>query len=143
MTNCSLLCFLMIPFLFNYYIIGTQTLSPDRRVFVVRNETVILNCTCFNQNESSWRVIKYPRVTARETDAIYESNIPYTEGLSLNPKLKNSNIDIVGNYKSGECNLIITHFSDYDEGTYKCEYWEKGYIYIDTYHVQISSKYCW
>ncbi|CAC5393264.1 NEGR1 [Mytilus coruscus] len=124
---------------FNIYIVGQQTFAHDRKVFVGRNETVILNCTCFNQNESSWRVLKKTRVTAIDTDATDEFYIPYTHGLLLNPKLINSNIDIVGNYKSGECNLIIRHFSNYDEGTYKCEYWENGNIDIDTYHVQIRN----
>ncbi|XP_063418428.1 uncharacterized protein LOC134701226 [Mytilus trossulus] len=122
-----------------FYSLGQQSFSTDRRIFVGRNETVILNCTCFNKNESSWRVLKYPRVTAREIDAIDEPYIPYTEGLLLNPKLMNSNIDIVGDYKSGECNLIIRNFSNHDEGTYKCEYWKNGNIYIDTYHVQIRN----
>ncbi|VDI50285.1 Hypothetical predicted protein [Mytilus galloprovincialis] len=130
--------FLLILF-FYIYIIGQQSFSTDRRIFVGRNETVILNCTCFNKNESSWRVLKYPRVTAREIDAIDEPYIPYTEGLLLNPKLMNSNIDIVGDYKSGECNLIIRNFLNHDEGTYKCEYWKNGNIYIDTYHVQIRN----
>ncbi|CAC5383236.1 unnamed protein product [Mytilus coruscus] len=122
-----------------FYSLGQQTFAHDRKVFVGRNETVILNCTCFNQNESSWRVLKKTRVTAIDTDATDEFYIPYTQGLLLNPKLINSNIDIVGNYKSGECNLIIRHFSNYDEGTYKCEYWENGNIDIDTYHVQIRN----
>ncbi|CAG2229375.1 unnamed protein product [Mytilus edulis] len=120
-----------------FYSLGQQSFSTDRRIFVGRNETVILNCTCFNKNESSWRVLKYPRVTARETDATDERYIPYTQGLLLNPKLMNSNIDIVGDNKSGECNLIIRNFSNYDEGTYKCDFWKNGNIYTDTYHVQI------
>ncbi|XP_071149213.1 cell adhesion molecule DSCAM-like [Mytilus edulis] len=110
-----------------------------KNVFVNKNGTICLNCTCFSQSESSWRVLKTSteiKLGVTEREQFY---IPYNQGLLLNPKLKNSNINISGDYESGECNLIITHFSAADTGTYKCEYWESGCIKIDTYNVYLQS----
>ncbi|CAC5393260.1 NCAM [Mytilus coruscus] len=116
-----------------------QVLNAAKDVFVRRYGTIALNCKCFYQNESTWRVLKTSKVRPVDTTVTEKLYIPYTQGLLLNPKLKHTNIDIIGNYISSECNLIIRNFSNDDVGIYRCEYWENGSIYIDTYVVNIQS----
>lgn len=124
------------------FIIGIETeTSKTKSIFVSTQETVVFNCTCFNQNESTWRVSKRYEEIRLDTNESDKQYIPYTQGLLLNPNLKNQNIYIIGDYKRGECNLIVRNFTTDDTGTYKCEYWEAGKIVIDTYNVYLQSKY--
>ncbi|CAC5393278.1 unnamed protein product [Mytilus coruscus] len=96
-------------------------------IFVETDETVVLNCTCFLQSESAW---SGPKRSAMKEMGDNDTEEPYTEGLLLNPGLFNMNIDIIGNYDIGECNLVIRNFSAVDVGNYKCEYLISGIVCI-------------
>ncbi|CAC5393297.1 unnamed protein product [Mytilus coruscus] len=113
--------------------------SNTKSIFVGNQEIVVLNCPCFYQNESTFRVLKRSAEIVQDTNATDQLYIPYTQGLLLNPKLKNSNINISGDYERGECNLIIRNFSADDTGIYRCEYWDNGNVCIDTYNVYLRS----
>ncbi|CAC5383632.1 unnamed protein product [Mytilus coruscus] len=125
------------------FVVGKFTSNKEKHasnrkiVFVSTHETVVFNCTCFNQNESTWRILKRSAEIGNDTNEAETRNIIYTQGLLLNPKLINSHIDISGDYERGECNLIIRNFSTEDTGTYKCQYWETGFVWTDTYNVYL------
>ncbi|CAC5383250.1 unnamed protein product [Mytilus coruscus] len=90
--------------------------SKHTTVFVEHGETIVLNCTCSKSNgdhvQGSW-IGPYMSTSK-------EDNIPYTEGLIMNPELNISNIHIIGDHELGTCNLKITNFSNINEGSYEC-----------------------
>lgn len=65
---------------------------------------------------------------------------PYTSGLLLNPKLYDLNIDIIGYNESDECSLLVRNISENGEGSYTCEYWKSGIVYIHKFIVHLESK---
>ncbi|CAG2226569.1 CADM4 [Mytilus edulis] len=92
-------------------------------VFVGTNETVELNCYHLYPSKCTWRISRTAEPSAMEsnaTDNMDKTFTVYTEGHLLKPKLKNTNIDIIGGNNSGNCNLKIRSFSAADEGNYTC-----------------------
>lgn len=60
---------------------GKRVLHAAKDVFVNRYATIALNCTCFSQNESTWRVSKTSKVRPVDTNVAKKGYIPYTQGL--------------------------------------------------------------
>lgn len=112
--------------------------SKNTTVFVENGKTIVLNCTCSRSNDNhvqgSW---KGPNMSTSKED-----NIPYAEGLDMNPELNISNIYIIGDHESGTCNLKITNFSKINEGSYECNYLllDNLKIFEHTYTVSMKSK---
>lgn len=65
---------------------------------------------------------------------------PYTAGLTLNPKLINLNIDIIGYNENDQCSLVVRNFSDLGVGNYNCEHWKSGIVYVLVFAVDLKSK---
>lgn len=114
-------------------------------VFVGTNETVELNCYHLYPSKCTWRISRTAEPSAIEsnaTDNMDKTFTVHTEGHLLKPKLKNTNIDIIGGNNSGKCNLKIRSFSAADEGSYTCKYWSiSRFGFYKFYNVQLKSKY--
>lgn len=106
------------------------------KIFVEKGENIVLNCTCHLHNETSWSGPKISSITKMDK---YEEE-PYTSGLLLNPKLYDLNIDIIGYNESDECSLLVRNISENSEGSYTCEYWKSGIVYIHKFIVHLESK---
>ncbi|XP_052079075.1 uncharacterized protein LOC127717472 [Mytilus californianus] len=113
---------------------------PHETVFVGTNETVELNCYKYDQSECAWRISKKAVPSSMDSNATDKTYILYTDGHLLNPKLKNTNIDIIGGTHTGKCNLKIRSFSSADEGSYTCKFWSPGTdAHYNVYNVQLKS----
>ena len=110
-------------------------ITGEQNVFVKKGDSVVLNCTCYAQNSALWKGPNYKYVNHEDTNPLI-----YSTGLLLNPKLNKSNVDVVGDYGLGICNLKISNFSLDDEGTYDCQYFDV-YLSTKTYNVFVKSKY--
>ncbi|CAC5372897.1 unnamed protein product [Mytilus coruscus] len=108
-------------------------------VFVGTNETVELNCYRFDQSECAWRISKMTLPSSIDSNATDKTYILHTDGHLLNPKQKNTNIDIIGGTNTGKCNLKIRRFSSVDEGSYTCKFWSRGTDALyNVYEVQLQ-----
>ncbi|VDI57359.1 Hypothetical predicted protein [Mytilus galloprovincialis] len=69
-----------------------------------------------------------------------ENYTQYSEGHSLNSKIKNSNIVINGDNIIGKYNLIIRNVSAVDVGSYRCKFWKAGdlHLHIYVYNLQLQ-----
>ncbi|CAC5372146.1 CADM4 [Mytilus coruscus] len=109
-------------------------------VYVGTNETVELYCYRFDQSECAWRISKKALPSSKDSNATDKTYILYTDGHLLNPKLNNTNIDIIGGNNTGKCNLKIRRFTTVDEGSYTCKFWSRGLPFNLTIHQVIMKK---
>lgn len=129
----------MMPFLYLFTHLFTgikcQEIFKENMTLAINDDdTVVLNCTCFRENESSW---KGPSVSkSAQNDTVLT---PYSDGLRRNPFFNISNIRIYGNYNIGICYLKITNFSRINNGIYECSYFLSGNLHIRRYHVYTSA----
>ncbi|CAC5372895.1 PVRL3 [Mytilus coruscus] len=111
-----------------------------KTVFVGTNETVELNCYDYDQSECAWLISKKAVPSSMDSNATDKTYILYTDGHLLDPKLKNTYIDIIGGTNTGKCNLKIRSFSSVDEGSYTCKLWSRGSdAHYNGYNVQLKS----
>ncbi|CAC5380200.1 unnamed protein product [Mytilus coruscus] len=92
-----------------YLLTGTKCdkIIQNTIFFVDNGATVVLNCTCFRENESSWN--GPDGLNALSNDTL----IPYSDGIQISPNLNISNIDIYGNYSIGPpTNLKIINVTE-------------------------------
>ncbi|CAC5426783.1 unnamed protein product [Mytilus coruscus] len=112
----------------------------NETVFAGMNETVVLNCYRVDKSECAWRIMKKQVPSSMDSNATDKTYTLYTEGHSLNPKLHNTNIDIIGGTNTGKCNLKIRSFSAADEGSYTCNFFTLlTYTHYFAYNVQLKS----
>lgn len=112
-----------------------------KNVFAGTNETVVLNCYRIDKVACAWRISKKAVPSAKESNETDKTYTLHPEGHSLNPKLKSSNIDIIGGNDTRTCKLKIRSFSAADEGIYTCKYLSSGTFTLDKrYNVQLKSK---
>lgn len=111
---------------------------PVTTVFVGTEETIVLNCTCFQENNGNW---KGPNRSSPSFKFNETYLIQYAHGLHLNPKLEKTNVRVVGDYAKKTCNLLIEDFSTDNEGKYKCQYIENDITNIQVYEILLTCKY--
>lgn len=102
-------------------------------VYVNIQQSVILNCSCFNKTNGQW-------IGPNKKYVDHNDSIPYTQGLILNAKLDRSKYQVVGGYEITKCNLQITNVLSDDSGIYKCRYIESSTFYVDVYNVVAARK---
>ncbi|XP_063418429.1 uncharacterized protein LOC134701227 [Mytilus trossulus] len=107
---------LIILKVFQVLATGVKT---TEKVFVRRGDDIVLNCTCFRENNGEW---KGPNISSLSNHSKEEFLIPYATGLKLNPILEGSNVRVVGGYDSNTCKLVINNFLAMNEGIYRCHY---------------------
>lgn len=108
----------------------------NTKIFVENGKNVVLNCTCGLHNESSWSGPKISSITKMDK----HEEEPYAVGLMISPKLHDLNVDIIGDNKSNECNLVVRNFSEVGMGNYICEHWKSGIVYSHNFTVHLKSK---
>lgn len=103
--------------------------KTTEKVFVRRGDDIVLNCTCFRENNGEW---KGPNISSFSNHFKEEFLIPYATGLKLNPILEGSNVRVVGGYDRNTCKLLIDNFSAMNEGMYRCSYVQNntGFNYV-------------
>lgn len=70
-----------------------------------------------------------------------DDQVPYSEGLDLNPKLNEAKFMVVGNYNTRVCNLKIKNFSKEEDGKYCCHHLVLAKVYINVYNVAVKRNY--
>lgn len=108
-----------------------NTILVNATLFVDKGDTVVLNCTRFCANGTSWEGPGMPNETVL---------LRYSDGLLTNPYLKLTNIAIYGNFTRGTCHMQIKNFSIANDGIYQCIYLVSGNINIRRYNVFSKSK---
>lgn len=114
---------------------GNETVQ---NLYIDHGDTVVLKCTCSEENKSSWSGPDKKKDNAFDEEA----SIAYAYGLTINPYLNDTDINAFGSYTTGECNLRIHNFGIYDEGIYKCHFATDGILFTIQYNVFTKSKYC-
>ncbi|CAC5393288.1 IGDCC4 [Mytilus coruscus] len=67
-----------------------------------------------------------------------DDQVPYSEGLDLNPKLDEAKFMVVGSYNTRVCNLQIKNFSKEEDGKYCCHHLVFATVYINVYNVAVK-----
>ena len=119
---------------------GIDNQTGEISVLVVFGDTVILNCTCYQQNESTWTGPRKLISNGVEDGDKQNELIAYSVGLVKNPKLSKFNFEVIGSYEKGECNLEVHNFSSKNEGTYRCQYFSTGTLDVIKYKLLGKSK---
>lgn len=117
---------------------GTKCYARFREnttIFVDNCDTIVLNCTCFFEDESTWNGPSGLQVMVNDTTLI-----GYAHGLEINPNLPITNVVIYGNYTIGMCHLKISNFSTANDGIYECIYIRSGILHIQRFNVFSKSK---
>lgn len=104
-------------------------------MFVNNGDTVVLNCTCFRENESSWNGPGGSKAMRNDTVLV-----AYSDGLQINPNQNLTNIDIYGNFTIGQCHLRINNFSNFNDGIYQCIHILNAIAYARFYNIYSKSK---
>lgn len=113
--------------------IGTkcqEIFKESTTLFVDDDDTFVLNCSCFRENESSWKGPDGSKPAQNNTVLT-----TYSDGVRINPFLNITNVVVYGNYKIGLCFLKITTFSRVNDGLYECSYLLSGNLHIRRYHI--------
>lgn len=121
-----------------FLLTGTKCYARFRdntTIFVDNCDTIVLNCTCFSEDESTWRGPSGLQVMVNETTLTV-----YADGLNINPNLPITNVVIYDNYDIGMCHLKISNFSTANEGIYECIYFRSGILHIQRFNVFSKSK---
>lgn len=106
-----------------------------KELSVDEGSIVILNCSCKSENEITWVGSSKPTTSSEKGEI---NMISYTDGCLLNPDFNGTNIKVICNKATEECNLEISKLSNMDEGVYKCV---TSNFTAQVYNVFVRSKY--
>ncbi|XP_071181974.1 protein turtle homolog B-like [Mytilus edulis] len=87
------------------------------KIYVTKGAEVILNCSNKTVNGIRWSRMLYGNHSRNFT--------VYTDGTSINPDIENKDrFKIIINKSGGKYQLKIRNISEYDEGEYRCSYFQ-------------------
>lgn len=100
-------------------------LTTERR-FITENSSVSLVCPFNAQND---------RMTWRGPPYLY----PYSINTVMNSKIfKSNDLQLIGNFKSGEYILVIQKFAPMHVGQYQCETTENGVAFRHRFNLFLT-----
>lgn len=112
-----------------------MVIIQNTTIFVDNGATLVLNCTCFEEKESSWNGPDGSNALLNDT------LINFSNGLHISPNMTISNVDIYGNYTIGKCYLKINNFSKTNDGIYQCLYNYNSSLHVLKYNIYSKSKF--